>query len=360
MTFSVAKKLETGRILVIDPVADRLWDKFVLDHPYGWITHLSGWKTVLEKSFPHMRGHYFAIADYKGNIESALPLYEVNSWLLGKKLVSIPFATLSDPLVSNTIEAEILTDHVKGFSEEKGIERLEIRTLHAAPYMKVAGMHSASSFATHFLELENPDILKKRFHYKSIRYEINKAEKNHLKLSKAGSEADLKSFYRLYTKTRKRLCLPPQPYRFFKSLWDQFHPGNLDIYFAECDMKQIAALLVFKFKNRVSAEALGWDIDYEKASPNHFMFWNAIKAAYEEGYKIFDFGRTAKSNTGLMNFKSRWGTSSSDIVHFNFPSNGENIPRENTKAYDLVKLIFRVAPEALTPILGNFCYRHMG
>ncbi|MCP3930149.1 MAG: hypothetical protein GY705_13740 [Bacteroidetes bacterium] len=63
-----------GNISTIDPVKDQRWDKFVKNHPFGRICHLSGWKKVLEASFKHMKGHFFGRLDESGqNIQAALP-----------------------------------------------------------------------------------------------------------------------------------------------------------------------------------------------------------------------------------------------------------------------------------------------
>ena len=105
-------------IKLIDPITDPRWDKFVENHPFGWICHLSGWKQVLEKSFKHMKGYYFALLDNSGNIQAALPIFEVKSWLTGNRLVSIPFATLCDPLISKSEEMAILLEAVLEYSEE--------------------------------------------------------------------------------------------------------------------------------------------------------------------------------------------------------------------------------------------------
>ena len=86
-------------VILLDPVSDTRWDPFVENHPYGWICHLSGWKHVLEKSFKQMKGYYLTLED-NNRIKAALPIYEIKSIITGKRLVSIPFATLSDPLVT--------------------------------------------------------------------------------------------------------------------------------------------------------------------------------------------------------------------------------------------------------------------
>ncbi len=88
-----------------------------------------------------------------------------------------------------------------------------------------------------------------------------------------------------------------------------------DFLMAEKDGRAVAGLMVFKFKDRVSAEISVSDTDYQHSSPNHLLFWEART----EGYSIFDFGRTAPGNSSLMNFKSRWGTEVSETPHYYFP-----------------------------------------
>ena len=88
-------------IIEIDPQSDPRWDQFVESHPLGLICHLSGWKQVLEESFPQMKGRYLAILSDDNSIRAALPVFEIRSILTGNRLVSIPFATNCDPLISS-------------------------------------------------------------------------------------------------------------------------------------------------------------------------------------------------------------------------------------------------------------------
>ena len=75
-------------------------------------------------------------------------------------------------------------------------------------------------------------------------------------------------------------------------------------------------MLLSKFRDRVSGEFVAVDPAFQNISPNHFLFWEAIKSACEEGYRIFDFGRTSPRNVGLMDFKRRWGTQVTDLPQF--------------------------------------------
>ena len=354
-----------SNITIVDPIKDSRWDQFVENHPFGWIVHLSGWKTVLENSFPHIKGHYLALLDHTNNeIRAALPIFEVNSWLLGKRMVSIPFATVCDPLVGEKEDWELLLEHAIMLSHSLAASFIEIRTLHSHPLVQNGRLTESRLFKHHYINLDKSlEEIKKTFHRKSIRQEIRRAEKSMLNLRFADTELDVGVFYHLYAKTRKRLGLPALPYRFFKSLWAVFHAtNNVRLLLAENNERVIAGLIIFVYKDRCSAESLGSDIAYRDASPDHFLFWQAIQMAHNEGLKIFDFGRTAAANESLMVFKNRWGTVTSDMPHFYYPPTAvEKISEtEVSFGYRFLRKVCHHSPEFLFPYVGNFCYRHLG
>ncbi len=91
--------------------------------------------------------------------------------------------------------------------------------------------------------------------------------------------------------SRKRLALPPQPYAFIESLYKVFYPqGGASLLIGKKEGNPIAALLLLKFKGRVSAEFAVYDAAYLNISPIHLLFWEAIKLAAAEGFSTFDFG----------------------------------------------------------------------
>jgi len=102
-------------IEIIDPNKDYRWDQFVQEHPFGWICHLSGWMNVLESSFKHMKPYYYAILDNSINrITAALPIFHVKSNLIGDRIVSLPFTTLCDPLVTQPEDLKAIIDNIMG------------------------------------------------------------------------------------------------------------------------------------------------------------------------------------------------------------------------------------------------------
>jgi lipid II:glycine glycyltransferase (peptidoglycan interpeptide bridge formation enzyme) len=178
---------------------------------------------------------------------------------------------------------------------------------------------------------------------------------------KAGqSKDDMAEFYELYRRTRKRLGLPAHPYRFFTSLWDKFSPrGQMMLWLAEHQEQVIAGHIFFRFNGRVSVDFLGWDKRFYRTSPNHFLFWEQIKGAQNDRFKVYDFGRTSPDNAGLMAFKGRWGTRVADLPVFSYPGNGKR-GRNNKERGILYSWQARVQDRPARPsILWKVCFNHL-
>ena len=349
----------------IDPCSDPRWDVFVANHPLGWICHLSGWQRVLASAFHHVKGHYFALVDKETNaIEAGMPVYEVRSWLTGSRLVSIPFATLCDPLVASSEEFETLLEPVLALSREIGASYVRLVSHRAAPLMADRGLGRAEYFKHHSLDLDaGPEALRKRFHRTCVRNRISKALKSDLNLRSSLEDADFDVFLRLHAQTRKRLGLPLQNSAYFRAIRDVFSSaGQVSVLLAEKDREALAAMLFLKFKDRVSVDVVAWDHDRRDVCPTHFLFWEGIKLACAENYRVFDFGRTGVNQPSLMEFKGRWGTQVSDLTDFYYPEKAaeEHGAPASSLRYRIVHATCRRAPDWVLPHIGRFCYRHLG
>jgi len=68
----------------------------------------------------------------------------------------------------------------------------------------------------------------------------------------------------------------------------------------------------------------------------------------DEGYQLFDFGRTSPLNKSLMDFKSRWGTEVRDLPEFVFPKGAKSLRDRNTsKTHQLLRQAFKITPESI-------------
>jgi len=348
---------------LIDPCSEPGWDDFVLHHPFGWITHLSGWKKVLEDCFPHMRARYLAVLGRDGEISAALPLFEVKSRITGHRLVGLPFATLCDPLVSRTEEIDDLLDSAGLLLDETGASYIQLRTHLSSAVIPGGRLLGTNTYGNHYLNLSGSlSELERHFHRTCVRQRISRAIKSGLRIRIGEGERDLKLFYSLHSDMRKRLGLPAPPYRMLEALWNSFHPaGQLSLLLSEFDGKTVGGIVVFKYRDRMSAEFLGWDANFREVSPTHHLFWEAIKMADREGRKTFDFGRSTSLETSLTRFKERWGTSFSDLSYYYYPPRfavkGED--QSGSFTHRVVKEVCKALPEPAFRMIGSFCYRHM-
>lgn len=353
-----------SRIDTADQLRDRGWDEFTRDHPLGLICHTSDWQRFLESCFRHISGSCLVLAGAQGEIRAGLPLYEVRSPVIGRRLVSVPFASLSDPLVSSPEEFRTLAGKALEIASSQKAVYLEIRTHRAGSLARDERFMTSSCYLTHYVRLEGrPDKLMKCFDRTCVRQRISRAERSGLDLKRIGGEQDLRSFQRLNFLTRKRLGLPPQPYRILEAFWKTFSPsGRAEFLMAEKDGKALAGLMVFKFKDRVSAEISVSDTESQKYSPNHLLFWEAIRNACAQGYSVFDFGRTSADNELLINFKSRWGTRTAELPNCYYPPglSASVTNRERSPAYRIIRAICRRCPDPILRRLGDFIYGHLG
>jgi lipid II:glycine glycyltransferase (peptidoglycan interpeptide bridge formation enzyme) len=63
---------------------------------------------------------------------------------------------------------------------------------------------------------------------------------------------------------------------------------------------------------------------------NQLVMWEAIKDAYQRGYRWVDFGRTPQSHTSLLAYKEKWGAVSSPLEYSYYGSRTSPSQRENT------------------------------
>ncbi len=341
------------------------WDAFVDQHAFGWICHLSSWKKVIEKSFKHIKGHFLALYDEESDrILAGLPIYTVKSRLTGTRLVSAPFASLFDPLISSNKDIEILLPFILDLYKKNSSSYVEIRSTFSGLMGHNPEIGVSKSVKHHYITLDRPpEDLKKTFHRTAVRQLISKALRSQLQLRIGEKVDDLAQFYSLYFRTRKRIGLPPIPYLYFKSLMDVYgFSGDVTFLFADYNSEPVAGLMVFKYNNKVSLELIGNNEKYSKLYPFHFLYWHAILMASADGCEILSFGKTFKNNKTLIQFKNRWGTRVEETPVFFYP-----VPvaekygtKKSSWKYKVIRKSSAIVPDFLFQLIGNFCYRHMG
>src|ERR1051325_10916756 len=74
-------------VQIVDPLAVANWDALVMKLPGHSFFHSSGWARVLVESYQY-KPFYFVRFE-NDELQALLPIMEVNSWLTGKRVVSL-------------------------------------------------------------------------------------------------------------------------------------------------------------------------------------------------------------------------------------------------------------------------------
>ncbi|MBW2150006.1 MAG: methicillin resistance protein, partial [Deltaproteobacteria bacterium] len=150
------------------------WDAFVEGHPFGWISHLSLWKDVLERSFGHIKGHFLAVRDDKQEkIIAGIPIYTVKSWLTGNRLVSVPFLTHCEALISSPEDMEKLLPPILGLYADTRASYIKLNTWRSASLIQEQRLKNGQGYKHHYITLDStPEDLRKKFHKTSVRQPI--------------------------------------------------------------------------------------------------------------------------------------------------------------------------------------------
>jgi hypothetical protein len=339
----------------INPEIDTRWDSFVLEHPHGSIYHHSTWAKVVQSTYKYVPFYVGLEQSESGQLVGIVPFLLVGSRFTGKRLVSLPFTSYCEPLVPERQITNIINFAKEYFPD---VEYLGLRFLEDNV---IGHCEKETAFVTHILDLDvELERLFKSFHPTSVRQRIKRAEKKQLKFSMVEQEEDLKRFYGLLTRVRKKHGLPPPPYKFFSNMWKLLKPkGLLLAPVLEYEGETIAAAIVLRYKNTFHFEYSASDQNYLKLCPNQKLIWETIKIAHKEEARYFDFGRSSLVNHPLVEFKDRWGTRRRHLTYCYYPK-GKRSNAEDGMLHKILKSINHHLPDSVLQMEGKLVYPHWG
>uniref|UniRef100_A0A832CWU5 GNAT family N-acetyltransferase n=1 Tax=Ignavibacterium album TaxID=591197 RepID=A0A832CWU5_9BACT len=345
------------KILDIDDISGDIYeiiDRFLKNIHDSSIYHHPSWLSAIEKSF-NQKGYYLLVRNQKEEITGILPFFTVKSIITGKRIVTLPLSTYCDPLILNGLLQECINFIKKQFPD---FNSFDLRTL--KNYSNVLNEFSEESeYVTHILNLkESIDDTFNAFHPTSVRASIRRAEKNNLTIKWGETVEELKIFYHLELRLRKRLLIPPLPFKFFFNVWQslkEFNMIHLPVIIK--DNIPIATGFILNFKDTFYLEYTAADKDYFNLYPNHKLFFEVIKKAHQMGAKKIDFGRTSLDNISLITFKEKWAAKKEAIYHYHYP-NKPIIKKEQNRLKRVLTNINKHLPDKLFEAEGKILYRH--
>jgi Acetyltransferase (GNAT) domain len=344
----------------LDPIQDRRWAELVERHPKASVFHTVGWLKALRSTYGY-EPVAFTTSSPTGELKNGVVFCRINSWLTGRRLVSLPFSDHCEPLCDSADDLNFLLRYLQTTLEHQNGRYLEVRATNGnfGQIRDANGFLPAATYFLHVLDLR-PDLdeVFRSFDKDSVQRRIQRAERAGL-IEKCGRSADLlKEFYGLFVVTRGRHLLPPIPYAWFRNLI-QCQDKALEIRLAYRDKTPISAILTLQCKDTVYYKYGCSVVLFNKFGATPWLLWRAIAAAKSNGAKKFDMGRTEEDNTGLLTFKNHWVRQPQRLVYWRFPDT-PSLDSANGWKMKMAKRAFSHMPSGLLTISGRLLYRHIG
>ena len=280
------------------PRAD--YDSYISLHPLATPYHRTAWLSAVERAYGH-KGVWLVSTD-KGRINGLLPLCVVKAPLGRAKLTSLPFCDLGGPLADNPGIADTLTQQARALLTKMGAASLELR-LERSEIGAGTALEGCKVRMTCQLPPSADTLLSS---YKpKLRSQIRKAEKNGLTARLSREASDIDAFYSVYSANMKRLGSPAHSKRWFQALQQEYAHNTVIGLVYKNDTPVGAGWLLLN-GHTASIPWASTLAEYNSLSPNMLLYWQLIGHVADQGYTVFDFGRSTYGE-GTYRFKKQWG-----------------------------------------------------
>ncbi len=344
---------DSARIELVE-INDPRWMAFARGHQDATVFHHPAWAGVLAQCYGYGPS-VFAMMDSAGRITAGLPVAEVKSWLTGRRLVALPFSDFVPPLAGSNAELSKLLSHFETYRHDGGWPKLEVHWELPAQ----EGVYYEEPVARHLTHLAaDPVEVFQRFKKTKVQQPIRQAERAGVTIRRAETGRDLELFYGLHLQTRRRLGTPVQPIRFFRLLWEWLLSQGLGFALLAYKDKELLAGAVFLHWNGVlTYKYSASDPAYWGLRPNNLLLWHAIRWGCEQGYRLFDWGRTDLHNQGLLAFKRAWG-SEERLIRYSVVADQPPSGRLVGSTQRLLSSVITHSPSWVCRTIGELLYAH--
>lgn len=328
------------------------WDAYVERAATATFFHRAGWKTVLETAFAH--NTYFLYAQDEGVIVGILPLAQVKSALFGNTLSSLPFCVYGGIVADNEQAAQALRQEACRLAESLRVGALELRNREASQ----ANWPVKELYYTFRKAIEPTDEVNLKAIPNRQRAMVRKGIEEGLL-----SEWDdgIERLYRVYAESVRNLGTPVFSAQYLRILQEVFG-DDCSVLMITHSERDVAAVMSFYFRDEV--------IPYYGGSTgaartlkgaNHFMYWELMRRSREQGYRLFDFGRS-KAGTGPYSFKKNFGFEPRALPYEYYLVTSDAMPDVNplNPKYRLMISVWSKLPLPVANFVGPFLARSLG
>ena len=350
-----------SQVEYVNPINFPNWNDLVLQNENYSIFNSKEWSQLLINTYGYTP---YYLTMFNGNsLELMIPFMKVKSIFTGLRFVSLPFSDYCEPINKNELSFNDIINHIRSISQRENPLYIDIRS---DAYLADDKKPYNEGFV-HILNLDVDENILFANLRNSNKRNVKKAIRENVQIRFSKDFKSIKEFHKLNIITRKRHNIPPQPFEFFKNLYEILNEGNqFEIVEASINGKVIASCLFLLFGKKVLYKYGASDYAYQNLRANDLIFWEAIKHYQQLEFAELSFGRTEKQHESLRQFKLGWGVKEFEAPYYRYSFKRENLisdcdfnhlSRENI---GINKFIFRKLPVPILKLIGTIAYRHIG
>jgi CelD/BcsL family acetyltransferase involved in cellulose biosynthesis len=327
---------------------------YIKVHPQATAFHHPAWVTLISECYG-FRPFIIVTEDDEGKISAGLPMMEVKSIVTGKRWVALPFTDYCSPLSNDPESLNRLVNGLVALHKHCGMPRIEVRwglPAHAA-------IRSQTTFYLHTLGLgSDPQRVLKGFK-RTHRQNIGTAEERGVHIEWGTEPEHLRRFYEMQLETRRRKGVPVQPWKFFDLLGKQILAQGLGfVLLAYKDGQCLAGGLFLHWQQTLTYKYAASCSEGQECRPNNLLSWTAMRWGCENGYSVFDLGRTELENEGLRRFKNGWGAEECPLSYSTLSATAPEAA--HIRLMSMVGAVIQKGPPWVCRLTGELAYRHFG
>jgi len=305
------------------------------------------------------------------NIVGVLPLTHLRHVIFGNNLISLPFLDGGGILADCTEAEESLLFEAIRLAREIGASRVELRCERASatcdrmvlsdsdgPLARVT-VAKRSERVRMLLNLPGSfDVLMRSFKSK-LRNQINRPLKEGCTSSIGGLEL-LEDFYKVFSVNMRDLGSPVHSVELMRHVLGAFSQHSRIIVVYKCD-QPVASALVVGFGKLLQNPWASSLRKYASLSPNMLLYLRMLEYACDNGYQVFDFGRSAIGE-GTYKFKEQWGALPAPLSWYYLSLDGKSLDWENSEAerFERATHYWKKLPVMVTKMIGPSIRKHIG
>lgn len=345
-TADQTKLVTAFEIDTLCPSQNAHWDAFVASHPKGSLYHQSIWRDLIKDLFGH-ESLYLCARGASKTIVGVLPAIRLNSRLFGDFMVSMPYVNYGGAIASNPQVEEALMREAGVRAKDLGCEHIEFRdTSRRDSNWQVRADKVA-------MELLLPESTRSLWSVlgSKVRAQIKRPQKEGFTVVH-GQIDMLPYFYQVFAHNMRDLGTPVYPQTFFSSILEAF-PQSSSLIIVQHNGQPVASGFLLGDRERLQIPWASSIRTYNRLGVNMLLYWEALKQAIENDYRIFDFGRSSV-NSGTYRFKKQWGAQENQLYWHYWLNGAQQIPQltPDNSRYRAAITIWKHLPLSLTKWLG--------